>query len=182
MNFLYRHFVAVALTLATLATGAEKTITKSKKASRKAAAHVHGSSELSLIASANDFSVSGALPMDDVAGFERAPRSEAERAILKDAIDLIKAGKLVAPENTDCKLSDPKVFVDPAFDQSITHYELDVDLAWHCSTPVVAIKVEGFNSFKNINSLKFSVLNQGKQTALSVKRSDQKTSITLPKK
>ncbi|MEI8026338.1 MAG: DUF2796 domain-containing protein [Pseudomonadota bacterium] len=182
MNPLSLYFTVLLMTVSQLSSAAEKTDPKKKKNHRKAAAHVHGSSELNIVASANEFSVTGSLPMDDIAGFERAPHNETESAAIKSAFDLIKAGKLVGPENADCKITDPKVFVDPTFDKSISHYEIDIDLSWSCQSPVKNITVEGFNTFKNINALKFLVLDQGKQTSLSLKRSDQKTLVPLSKK
>lgn len=182
MNSLTLYFAALILGVSQLSVAAEKPEVKKKKTLRKAAAHVHGSSEMNVVASGNTFSVTGSLPMGDIAGFERAPHNEAESAALKSAFELIKVGKLVEPENADCKITDPKVFVDPTFDQSISHYEIDIDLSWNCQSPVKNLKVDGFNSFKNINSLKFLVLDQGKQTSLTMKRSDQKTIVPLSKK
>ena len=182
MNSLTFYFAILMLACSHLSLAAEKTDSKKKKTLRKAAAHVHGSSELNIVASGNKFSITGSLPMDDIAGFERAPHNETESAALKSAFDLIKDGKLVAPENADCKIADPKVFVDPTFDKTITHYEVDIDLSWSCQSPVKNLKVEGFNNFKNINALKFLVLDQGKQTSLSLKRSEQKTTVSLSKK
>jgi hypothetical protein len=150
-----------------------------KKPKRKAHAHEHGKSEFKIIASGKDLSLEGALPMDDIIGFERAPANEAEKEALKAAMDLIKTGKLIAPENADCTISEAKAFVDPAFDQKITHYEVDIDLSWKCQSPVTHLKLDGFANFKNVNSLKLVALNQGKQTSISVKRSDQKTVVPL---
>ena len=150
-----------------------------KKHKRKAHAHEHGKSEFKLIVSGNTLSLDGTLPMDDIVGFERAPSNEAEKEAFKAAIELIKTGKLIAPENTDCVVSEAKAEVDPAFDPKITHYELDIELAWNCQTPVTKLKLDGFASFKNINGLKFMAVNQGKQTSFSVKRADQKTVVPL---
>lgn len=150
-----------------------------KKPKRKAHAHEHGKSEFKMIASGKDLSLDGTLPMDDVIGFERAPANEAEKEALKAAMELIKTGKLLAPENTDCVISDAKAFVEPAFNQKITHYEVDISLSWKCQTPVTHLKLDGFANFKNINTFKLVALNQGKQTSITVKRSDQKTVVPL---
>jgi hypothetical protein len=169
----------VCLFTASSGFGGEHKEHKTGKIHRKAGAHIHGSSEFKIISAEKSFSAEGALPMDDVAGFERAPKNEAEKTVLKNAIDQIKAGKLFAPENLDCTVSEAKVDVDPAFDPKVTHYVLDIDLSWTCQTPVTNMKVEGFNTFKNVNALKFSVLNQGKQTSLSLKRTDKKDILSL---
>ncbi len=156
--------------------------TTSLRPKRKAHSHEHGNSEFKLIATGNELILEGALPMDDVFGFERAPKNDAERAALKNALNLIETGKLLAPDNVDCKISEAKAEIDPQFDRKVTHYEVDISLSWKCPKPVTQLRLDGFASFKSINSLTLVLLNQGKQTSISVKRSDQKSVVSLIEK
>lgn len=171
-----------AMLISALALADQTSGLGAKKPKRKGHKHEHGKSEFRLISSGTELSLEGALPLADLVGFERSPKSEQEKKDLNQALELVKAGKLIAPDSSECSITEAKAVVDPDFSDKVSHYEVDIEIAWKCVKPVVQIKLDGFTHFKNINSLNLIVLNQGKQASISVKRSDQKATVSLPGK
>jgi hypothetical protein len=173
---------ACVLLISTLGTAEQTSGVGAKKPKRKGHKHEHGKSEFRLISSGTEFGLEGALPLADLVGFERAPKSEQEKKDLNQALELVKTGKLIAPDSSECSIAEAKAVVDPDFSDKVSHYEVDIEIAWKCAKPVVQLKLDGFTHFKNVNSLNLIILNQGKQASLSVKRSDHKSAVSLPGK
>ena len=77
-----------------------------------AGAHEHGIARLGLAVDGTRLTVDLELPAESVFGFERAPRSEQERAIAAEAIDRLRTGgaRLIAfPDGAICTLDSAEV-------------------------------------------------------------------------
>jgi hypothetical protein len=71
---------------------------------RSAAAHVHGSSELTVARAGSSVELRFVAPGSDIVGFERSARSDDERASVKAALEKLEAplGLFVFPANAAC--------------------------------------------------------------------------------
>jgi len=173
-----------------------------KKEKRQVHAHSHGDSKLNIIASGKELAISGALPMMDIAGFERPPKTNLEKETLEKALNAVRAGQLLAPKSDNCQVVKSEAEIDPPFPaeqlgqagkeaskaqskaqskaaSKEAHYELDLNLVWVCNAEVSKLSVGAFETFPGINRITFQFMNQTKQGDITIQRSDKKTEIQL---
>ncbi len=95
-----RRLHTTALALLTLATAGASTSTTA------AGAHQHGMARLEVVAEGDSLSVTLDSPLDNLLGFERAPRTEAERAAVRTLAQRLRStSTLVLPAaDAGCKL------------------------------------------------------------------------------
>ncbi|MFC5770450.1 DUF2796 domain-containing protein [Thauera sinica] len=103
-----------------------------------APAHVHGEARLEIAVDGNTLAIHLETPLDGLLGFERAPRSPAERqAVTAMRTTLEQPDRLfrIVPE-AGCEAQAPQL-ESPIFEGSAGdgHLDLDADYRWQCARP-----------------------------------------------
>lgn len=116
-------YLLAALTLAFPAWAAEK--------------HVHGAGRIDVAIEAGKIEVELELPLDTLVGFERAPRSEKERAALEAAAATLRdgAGLFLPAAGAACKLTETTVsmpFAGETPAASHGHADADARYVFEC--------------------------------------------------
>ena len=138
--------------------------------------HSHGKASFNIALEANLIKVSGDIPLEAVAGFERVPRSDADTAKVKAAALLLRnADKLFTfSEAARCKskqtdlnstamstelLGGPAKAVTSSVNKDV---HIDIDAAWifQCEKPeaLKSITVNLFDDFKGLKVIQVSVV------------------------
>ncbi|MFN7726850.1 MAG: DUF2796 domain-containing protein [Rubrivivax sp.] len=95
-------------------------------------AHEHGTAKLDLAVDAAKLVVSLELPMDTLVGFERAPRTDAEKASLQQALArLEKADDWLRPDSAGQCTRGATSVNPPVFGQG-EHADVDVSVEFTC--------------------------------------------------
>lgn len=104
-----------------------------------APAHVHGEARLEISIDREQLVVALESPLDNLLGFEHAPRNAAERqAIQAMAAKLKEAGKVLVPSaaaqcvSTGVELDSPVLSGKP---EPGSHNDLDARYTWRCAKP-----------------------------------------------
>lgn len=121
--------------------------------------HVHGEGRIDVVIERDGFSVDLDLPLDTVVGFERAPRTEKEKAALAEAHRILQdAAALFLPtpaaqcvvRKTEVELPD---FKDGGKDGG--HAGIEAEYEFRCAAPAALQGIETtlFKSFKRLYRL-----------------------------
>lgn len=143
-------------------------------------AHVHGQMELTLVVEGSRLVIEMASPLDNIVGFERAPRSEAEKKTVERAL-----AKLRAPEQLfavdpagRCKagpvdLRSAALGVGKAEPEAQAgHADLDATYTFECGDAAAAryIDVALFTAFKSARQIDAQIATPQGQFKRSLKR------------
>ncbi len=81
-------------------------------------AHEHGVAHMNVAFEGNELYIELISPAANIVGFEHHPRSEAQKAAVKKAIETLKAGEalFVLPSGAEARLAKSKVYTDIAGD------------------------------------------------------------------
>ena len=154
-------------------------------------AHVHGEAELAIVIDGADISVSLMSAMYNIVGFERAPETETELAVLKSAIAALDNGEdlfaftpsagctLVSAEHDVPDLiSDDDAREDHEGRQH-GHRDLDASFEFTCEKPgkLTSIEVDLFDPFENLQKVNAIVLSGVRQVASEL--SDERRSLDV---
>jgi len=167
-----RH-AAAWLLAAALATGAGRAAT--------APAHEHGVLHLDLAIEAQGYSVQMETPLDNLVGFERAPRSEAERQAVAAALARLRdAARLFATEPAaGCRPA--KVTLESAALGEGTgaaaadahgHADLDASYAFDCTQTdrLAWLDVDLFEAFPRVQRIEVQIAAPGGQFKRTLRR------------
>jgi len=130
--------------------------------------HVHGEGQLEAIIDGGKISIKLELPLDAAVGFERAPKTDKERAALAETERVLKDGAALFVPTPAAKCTLGKVEVSmPAF-KGGEHADIDADYDFSCSEPAALKGIETtiFKSFKRLYRLeaqRSGPAGQGKQ-------------------
>ncbi len=137
-------------------------------------AHVHGVASMSLSLDATELLIELELPLDTLVGFERAPRTPAEReaaaAVLTRLRETAQAFRLW-PEGA-CRVQEAAVqapVLEGAAAPREGHADAKVQVRWQCNagTPPQRLDVLLFGSFKRLERVNVQmVLPQGQRKAV----------------
>lgn len=123
--------------------------------------HVHGEGSLELIADREQLLISLKMPLDAAVGFERAPRTDAERNALAQAAKHLGDGAalFVPAAAAACTLAEQKVLV-PYLDGKEAkgkgeHADVEASYTFRCAQPTALNGVETtiFRHFKRLYRL-----------------------------
>ncbi|SIP93110.1 DUF2796 domain-containing protein [Pseudacidovorax sp. RU35E] len=175
--------VLLALSLATAAAPA---LAQQKPAPRAQHAHVHGKLELDVAIEGTAVTIEMEAPLDSLLGFERAPRTEAEREAVARMTQRLRAadqlfvidpaaGCKLGPVQLDspvlsgdkpaeakpaagAKAGDARPAAKPAED--VDHADLDASFAFNCVDASRAryIDVQLFDAFKNLRQIESEIV------------------------
>ena len=149
--------------------------------------HSHGIGKLGIALDGAVLTLRLDVPLEDLVGFERAPRDDKERAAVKAAADAIRqADRMFVPTAAaSCALQgvrlespvlDPVLLggaagsAKPAAGKSSGHAELAAEIAYQCKEPAAlkSIEVNIFDSFKKVRRLDVSRIGASGQKASRV--------------
>lgn len=177
--------LAALLALA-LAPAAAPALAQQKPAPRTQHAHVHGKLELDIAIEGTAVTIEMEAPLDSLLGFERAPRTDAERAAVANMAQRLRAADqlFVIDPAAGCKLGpvqldspvlsgdkpadarpaagtragDAKAAAKPAQDGD--HADLDASFAFNCVDASRAryIEVQLFDAFKNLRQIESEIV------------------------
>lgn len=120
-------------------------------------AHVHGEGKLDLSIERDSLTLTLELPLDAAAGFERAPKTDQEKAALAAAEKALRDPALFLPTPAAQCTAQPPQITMPAFDgkQGDGHGDIDATYGFRCATPAALKSVETtlFKSFKRLYRL-----------------------------
>jgi hypothetical protein len=120
-------------------------------------AHVHGEGKLDVSIEKDTITLALELPLDAAVGFERAPKTDQEKAALTTAEKALRDPALFRPTPAaQCTAQPPQVAM-PAFDgkQGDGHGDIDATYGFRCTNPGALKSVETtlFKSFKRLYRL-----------------------------
>lgn len=123
-------------------------------------AHVHGTGTLDIGIDRGQFSIALELPLDAATGFERAPKTDREKADLAQAAKVLNdAATLFVPTPAaKCSLTDARVSV-PFLDGKALpvgeHADIEAEYRFRCTDPAALKGVETtlFRHFKRLYRL-----------------------------
>lgn len=150
-------------------------------------AHEHGAARLDVALDGSTLTLALSTPLDGLLGFERAPRSEAEKRAAEQAVATLRAAdKLfvidpaagcalasVALESAALKLG----AAAPAKDDG--HADLDGDFVFRCQSAPAFVEAGLFKAFARLSRLDVQVAAPKGQRKLVLKRPAQR--IDLPR-
>ena len=121
-------------------------------------AHVHGEARLEIIVEGSELAIRFASPLDGLLGFERAPRTAAEKQALHTMKTTLESSTRIfsLPPEAGCTAQPAKIS-SPVFADKVTagHLDLDADYRWHCAQPAAlrAIDTRLFAEFPRLKRI-----------------------------
>ena len=143
-------------------------------------AHVHGVAVMEVIAEANVLEITLHSPLDNLVGFEHAPRSEQQRKAVQAMEDRLRqAGTLFIPTPAAKCTAQPTELTLPFKSNSTAasqnkhdkanerHSELEAVMRFHCEAPAALkdIEVKLFEAFPRMQRLDAQMVSKQGQSA-----------------
>jgi hypothetical protein len=128
--------------------------------SAAAAPHEHGVGELDAAVDGNALVIEVRLPAEDVVGFERAPRTDAERARIEQVRKTLGDPKLFTPNaEARCSAAGAPAVAMPAFGAKDAHADFAATYRFECANAAAlnAVDVGVFGAFGKVRRLKAQV-------------------------
>ena len=140
-------------------------------------AHEHGVAKLAVAVDGNTLTIALDAPLDGFLGFERAPRTDAERKAAADLLARLRdAGGLFKPDTAaGCKAGDVKVeapVLEPGYKGKGEHADLEAQFTFQCAQPQAlrALDVALFDAFKRLQRIDVQVAGAKGQSKATLKR------------
>lgn len=151
-------------------------------------AHTHGVAHLSVTVEATQLRLEFELPLDTLVGFERAPRTEAERESARAALARLREpGSLIKPDaGAQCRVIgselDPSLLEGPARPAAAPgHADATLTVQLECAQMAQLRTVELllFDAFRRLERVEAQVVTPKGQAKATVKRAAK--TLRLPK-
>ncbi|MEJ8854094.1 DUF2796 domain-containing protein [Variovorax robiniae] len=149
-------------------------------------AHVHGQVKLDVAIDVQAITIHVDAPLDSIVGFERAPRTDAERKTAQQALAQLRtAGKLFTIDPVAaCTLSQVDLdapalgFGEARPGQAAGHGDLEGNIVFECRSPVLAryIDVGLFDAFPAIRQIDVQIATPDGQYQRTLKRPSSRLS------
>ena len=147
-------------------------------------AHEHGVAKLAVAVDGNTLTIALDAPLDGFLGFERAPRTDAERKAAADLLVRLRdAGSLFKPDAAaGCKAGDAKIeapVLQPGYKGKGEHADLEAQFSFQCAQPQAlrTLDVGLFDAFKRLQRIDVQVAGAKGQAKATLKRPAR--SVTL---
>lgn len=140
--------------------------------------HVHGAATLDVALEATRLTLALDTPLDGLLGFERAPRTDAERRAAEQAITTLRAADslFITDPDAGCRLASVelasaalKLGATPA-GKDDGHADLEAEFAFDCTKSPRFVDVGLFKAFPRITRLAVQAVTPGGQRKLSLTR------------
>ena len=152
--------------------------------------HAHGAAELDIVIEATQVTVQLQTPLDALLGFERAPRTDAEKKSAKQAVAALKAADslfMFTPaalcKSTSVELSSAALGLglgqaDPS-EAHGDHADLDGTYVFQCASTarLAEVDVALFGAFARLQKIKVEVATARGQFKRELKRPAQRVSL-----
>lgn len=149
-----RFFVAALAVVSALPVAAHK-------------AHVHGAATLEVAIEGSRLTLGLDVPLEDLVGFERAPKTDKERAAVEAASAYFASGKAFAPNaEAGCRLLESKPEVSITKD----HASMRVPVTYECAQAAAlrAVTVNLFDTYPKVRRIDAQVAGAKKQSKARV--------------
>ncbi|WP_157314312.1 DUF2796 domain-containing protein [Chitinibacter sp. GC72] len=132
-------------------------------------AHVHGVAQIDVAIEGKTLLIALESPADNLLGFERAPKTEAEKAKLKTVTEQLKqAAALFAPDAAaQCKAAAPVVNM-PSFKKG-EHSDIDAEYRFDCASIPASIALPLWKNFPNFKKLNANLASDKGQRQIKLK-------------
>lgn len=149
-------------------------------------AHVHGLARLDVAVEAGNVTLSAEIPMDSLVGFERAPRTDAERKAATEALATLRDGARLFRFDAAAQCTLKSAEVDaPVIEQPAKaapaggHADVDARYSYACAQPaqLAALEVLLFDAFKRIERIEVQAALAKGQTKSVLRRSARQVKL-----
>lgn len=134
-------------------------------------AHEHGKVTLNVALDGRRLSIELHAPADNVIGFEHAPKTDAEKAALREKSAWLQAGKglFAFPVEAACRFRTTELEIPQWNDGS--HADLEVRVTYECAQPqrLDWLQVSLLSSLKSVSEARVNVLTTTRQGSDTVK-------------
>ncbi len=137
-------------------------------------AHEHGVVRLDVAIEGGTLGIAAEVPLDNLLGFERAPRTDAERKAAADALARLRApaGLFVVDAAAQCRLTGAAVkapVLEAGAKPTDGHADLDAEYRFECAQPAQlrTLELGWFDAFPRIQRIEVQLAGpqgQGKTT------------------
>jgi len=153
-------------------------------------AHEHGALKLDVAIEGNKLTIAMEAPLDNLLGFERAPRTDAERKAAADVLARLRSPDKGAPlfvmdAAAQCRLGKAEVqapVLEPGAKSAAKdeHAELDASYEFSCAKPeeLRSLDVGLFDAYKRIQRIDVQVVGPKGQAKVTLKRPARKVQLT----
>ncbi|WP_422087673.1 MULTISPECIES: DUF2796 domain-containing protein [Variovorax] len=143
-------------------------------------AHVHGQLKLDVAVDGPTVVIDMESPLDNIVGFERAPKTDAEKKAVEDAVAVLRAADklFIVDPAANCKLGPVDLRSgalglgnpDPA--EPVGHADLDATFSFNCTNAAAAkfIDVNLFGAFKGLRQIDSQIASAQGQFKRQLKR------------
>ena len=142
-----------------------------------AAPHQHGVARLTVAIDGPRLTVGFESPLDGLLGFERAPRTDAEKKAAADVLARLKAAdRLLKPDAAaGCRLVSSQVtapVLEPGARHAGEHADLDAEFAFDCAQPASlrTLDVGLFEAFGRLQRIDVEVAGPRGQSKLTLRK------------
>ena len=125
-----------------------------------AAPHEHGVGELDVAVDGNALVIELRVPAEDLVGFERAPRTDAERARIEQVRKALADAKLFTPNaEAGCRAAGSPDVAVPSFGNKDAHADFAATHRFECANAgaLTAVEIGAFSAFPKVRRLKAQV-------------------------
>ena len=148
-------------------------------------AHEHGVAHLAVAVDGRTLSITLDAPLDGFVGFERPPRTDAERKTAADALARLKDGAaLFRPDAAaGCTLADASVsapVLEPGAQAAGEHADLEAAYTFTCSSPQAlrTVDVALFDAFRRLSRIEVQVAGARAQAKATLRRPARTVTLT----
>jgi len=169
------HVVALSLTVLSL-------VSTSLAQARPGHTHVHGEARLEVMLDGQSLVLELVVPMEALVGFERAPRTPAERAQIAQAVERLGQSTLLRPDRAgQCEMLAPKIALPPVMTETATattadeHVDLQARFEFRCQQPAALAQLELglFDAFSRLRRIQTRVVDLRGQSAQTLTRANR---------
>lgn len=146
-------------------------------------AHEHGVASLDVVLDGNSLLISLDSPLDNLLGFEHAPRNEKQRAAVKKMEATLQAAGLFGLDPAAACAPGKVELVHPfaagkAADAGHGHADAEVSWAFRCAAPAAlkSIEVGLFDRFSHLKTLRVQFAGPRGQTSATLSRNKRRLS------
>lgn len=145
--------------------------------------HEHGIVRLDVAVDGPHINVLLQSPLDSFVGFERAPRTDAEKKRAEDALDALRSGVLLQPNpQAGCTLSSVEVaapVLEGKAKEKGGHADAEASYVFTCTAieKLTALNTLFYQTFKHTKKVEAQVIDSKGQRKVSVRKKD--TAIAL---
>ncbi|MES2562557.1 MAG: DUF2796 domain-containing protein, partial [Pseudomonadota bacterium] len=147
-------------------------------------AHVHGVARLQVASDGERLTLEFSSPLDNLVGFERAPKTDKERAALKDMMTRLQQAERLFVPSAEARCVRTSVQVSTPFDakhgkpaakvEQSEHAALTAEVVFKCERPqnLKGLNAAMFDAFPRLKRIDAQVAGAKKQTAAKLTARD----------